>query len=106
MREITITPIEIEKLASQALSVPTDIDLGASPNGGRYYLKLGDGIDGAVDSCDLERFVRNALREWFQQRRTEIRTSLAEWIQTECRATREVAEYEKHSVLDRAGVST
>lgn len=37
---LTITATDVEKTASQALDIDVNIDLGPSPNGGRYYGSL------------------------------------------------------------------
>jgi hypothetical protein len=89
MNEIRLSETDLEKMASQVLSVPRHVDLGPAPNGGRYYLNLSEGLDVSLDGEELQGALEDAVREFFLERRKEIRASLAGWIREARRATQE-----------------
>jgi hypothetical protein len=90
MNEIRLSETDLKKLASQVLSVPKHVDLGPAPNGGRYYLNLSEGLTAGLDEEDLQEAVEDALRGFCQERRKELRSSLAAWVRLERKVTREM----------------
>jgi hypothetical protein len=90
MNEIKLSETDLEKLASQALGVPRNIDLGPAPSGGRYYQNISEGLAVALDKEDLQEAVEDAVRFFFQERRKELRSSLAACVREERKATREI----------------
>jgi hypothetical protein len=91
MNEIRLSETDLEQLASKALGVPRNIDLGPAPSGGRYYRNLCEGLTATLDEEDLQEVVEDALQCFFQERRKRLRSSLAAWLREERRVTREVA---------------
>jgi hypothetical protein len=89
MREIQLTDYDLEKLASRGLGVPTEIDLGPSPGGGRYYLDLSTGLAAVFDEDELRETVEDAVRHFFRKRRPAIREQIATRIREQRRQERE-----------------
>jgi len=89
MRDINITETDIERLASEALAVPREMDLGESCQGGHYYLALAEGLGTVVSSEELREVAEMAIAGYFSERQGELKESLAGWMEGQRLATAE-----------------